>query len=149
MSERMGLKCVGYWGRGYLFDKLPWPQRLVGKPRKKEEVEQIVAYLLSGHIFAGWMGYSYCRFNCGVDDAKMGYTDRTDGEWVWPAGLAHYIVEHNVMLPDAFITTMRNNNWKIPRMENPPEFGPELNFDFTFWLQWSKKHQRRSWFVFW
>jgi hypothetical protein len=60
------------------------------------------------------MGYSFCRFACGTPDEDMGSSDCDDGEWVWPAGLAHYVERHAVRLPGELIATMRGNCWEIP-----------------------------------
>jgi hypothetical protein len=61
------------------------------------------------------MGYSFCRFVCGVADTEMGGIDLHDGEWLWPQGLAHYVEHHSVRLPDEFIETMRSRCWRPPR----------------------------------
>jgi hypothetical protein len=60
------------------------------------------------------MGYSFCRFGCGIPDRDMGSCDFYDGEWLWPQGLAHYIERHSVRLPDEFIQTMRSHSWQVP-----------------------------------
>jgi len=58
------------------------------------------------------MGYSFCRFACGIPDQQMGCTEFYDGVWVWPEGLAHYVECHSVLLPDEFIQTMRSHSWR-------------------------------------
>lgn len=50
------------------------------------------------------MGYSPCRL-CGL--ASNGNLDLTDGTYIWPEGLAHYVLEHSVRLPDEFIHHVR------------------------------------------
>jgi hypothetical protein len=115
-------------------------------------LERILAYLRSGYTFADWMGYSFCRFGCGVDGRPMGSSDRTDGEWVWPAGLAHYVASHGVFLPEEFVNTMRWNEWRVPALDRPPRFGREPGdapFDLAFWVEWARRHQRRPWYVLW
>ena len=49
-----------------------------------------------------FMGFSWCRV-CGKNDIDMGCCDVTDGVYQWPEGLAHYVVEHRVALPPAFL----------------------------------------------
>lgn len=44
-------------------------------------------------------GFSLCRI-CGC---RNGGTELTDGVYVWPDGLAHYVTEHDVRLPDVFV----------------------------------------------
>jgi hypothetical protein len=60
------------------------------------------------------MGASWCRFVCGTPDKEMGTWDHLDAEWIWPAGLAHYVEHHAVRLPGEFVATMRANSWQIP-----------------------------------
>jgi hypothetical protein len=60
------------------------------------------------------MGYSFCRFECGIPNNAMGDSDLSDGEWLWPEGLAHYVERHSVRLPDEFIQTMRSHSWQVP-----------------------------------
>jgi hypothetical protein len=42
-----------------------------------------------------YMGYSNCRI-CGC---RNGSGELTDGVFIWPEGLGHYVREHNVRLP--------------------------------------------------
>jgi hypothetical protein len=39
---------------------------------------------------------------------------QTDGEWVWPAELAHIVRRHGIMVPDAFLSRMKRNHWQSP-----------------------------------
>ena len=34
---------------------------------------------------------------------ELGHRDRSDGTWVWPDGLAHYVAAHDVRLPARFV----------------------------------------------
>lgn len=38
----------------------------------------------------------------------------TDGIWLWPGELAHYVAQHHVTLPDEFVAHMRGNGWSVP-----------------------------------
>src|SRR5262245_22351958 len=96
------LKAVGYW-RDRGARQLPRPQWLVRQGWHAEDQGRMAAYLHSGLTFADWLGFSFCRFGCGIDCRRMGSSDLTDGEWVWPAGLAHYVEAHAVILPEPFV----------------------------------------------
>jgi len=112
------------------------PQWLAG------EREEIVQYLKSGHSFISYLGYSSCRFKCGIDDSEMGTQDLTDGLWIWPSGLHHYFEMHDVILPDEFIETMRRNNFHVT---TKPIRWPDIDLDkldFSFWKDWY--HRRIS-----
>jgi hypothetical protein len=46
-----------------------------------------------------WLGDSTCRM-CGKPN---GCADYTDGKFIWPEGLAHYVRDHDVWLPLEFV----------------------------------------------
>src|SRR5262245_56163586 len=86
------LKAVGYWlSSDSQDDDLPDPRLLVRKNWCRGEKTLILSYLKSGSTFARWRGFSYCRFRCGAPYAEIGSRCLTDGIWVWPEGLAHYL----------------------------------------------------------
>ena len=62
-------------------------------------------YLDSGirSKYTEYLGFSWCRFFCGIPENLMGHSDLSDGTWVWPEGLSHYVREHNVLLPEDFV----------------------------------------------
>lgn len=86
-------KRIGYWRqRENVDDGYPWPEegRLPIETKKK-----VADYLNKGTVAASWRGWSTCRI-CG----KMnGSQCLTDGEFVYPEGYSHYILDHNIM-PD-------------------------------------------------
>lgn len=43
---------------------------------------------------------------------------QTDGEWVWPAELAHIVRRHGIMVPDEFLSRMKRKNWKAPAVSD-------------------------------
>lgn len=40
----------------------------------------------------------------------------TDGEWVWPSDLAHFVRRHGVTVPASFRERMRRVGWLVPTM---------------------------------
>jgi len=84
------------------------------------------------------MGYSWCRFDCGVDDAEMGDSDFSDGLWVWPGGLTHYVLEHAVRLPEEFLHHVRHEAAHPGRKYQLDEGNLAWNYDF--WVDWSNEH---------
>jgi hypothetical protein len=96
------LKAIGFWTQSLKDEKQPSPQELVGvlpgdvRPR-------LVEYLASGHAVRHSCGCSWCRFGCGIDNSRMGWRDLSDGTWLWPEGLSHYVREHGIVLPEEFI----------------------------------------------
>jgi hypothetical protein len=114
----MKLKQVGYWYSAQE-KHFPKPQDFVDPTWQKENRQKIINYLKSGNAVRHYFGFSSCRFNCGARGIEMGTSDLSDGEWMWPEGLFHYIEIHNVRLPDEFIQTMIKNDWKVPHIEDP------------------------------
>jgi len=98
---------VGFWKdiRSLLsiLDFRPDPRRLVGDVFSDETLETIARYLDHGRKIESCLGFSYCRFGCGVPDTEMGAADLSDGAFVWPEGLSHYVRVHHVALPNEFL----------------------------------------------
>jgi hypothetical protein len=95
----MMLTLLGYWRR----DGHPeWPDPADFVDPDWDDVERHMTslYVARGTIAKTFRGYSPCRF-CGINNGDLEYTD---GEYIWPSGLVHYIDEHAVRLPASFVT---------------------------------------------
>ncbi|GAA3030189.1 hypothetical protein GCM10020229_47000 [Kitasatospora albolonga] len=95
---RRRVRLIGFWGTAES-DHLPHPAALVDPGWDEAERHQVAGYLEDGQIAAEWMGVSRCR----LCDRPNGSRDLTDGVYLWPEGLAHYVVEHAVRLPAEFV----------------------------------------------
>ena len=93
------LQLIGYWSgngesevypaAGDFLQESPYPGQ-----------QEVVAYLQNGYSMPYiTLGYSTCRI-CGMD--SNGSQDLSDGKYMWPEGLAHYVECHNLRLPEAF-----------------------------------------------
>ena len=91
-------QLIGYWAGEY---DPGWPdvRRFVVAAPNKRERTRVVRYLRAGAGWRAYRGFSLCRL-CGCQN---GSSELTDGVWVWPEGLAHYVRRHDVRLPDVFI----------------------------------------------
>ena len=93
------LRLIGYWDG---------PQATGGWPDVCDFVtpidgvvsRRVASYLRSGTWFVAAAGVSRCRL-CGVMNGSAELTDGT--RFVWPEGLAHYVEEHGVRLPEEFV----------------------------------------------
>ena len=56
---------------------------------------------------------SWCRFGCSLAN---GSAELTDGVFIWPEGLAHYVAEHSVALPDDFRQHAAKNHYEVPTL---------------------------------
>jgi hypothetical protein len=125
MTEKKQLIGIGYWHSIYESD-FPDPGNFVDKEWGKEEKERILRYLKSGRSMPYTaMGVSWCRFRCGV--SHLGAGEFTDGKYVWPEGLAHYIDKHEVRLPTDVVAFMLSN--KNPVVVS----GDDIFIDWTWW----------------
>lgn len=143
------LQAVGYWlqferyrrsvpDRGESADnRCPDPTSLVDPAWQPGDRAAIGRYLDGGLVHTHWRGLSYCRFDCGISSPQMGSRCLTDGTWVWPEGLAHYVVAHNVRLPDTFVDHMRSQDWTVPENLFLPPIRARRR-DFSDWIDWGE-----------
>ncbi len=93
-----------------------------------------MAYLRAGKDAVQWRGYALCRL-C-AERVPLGACDLTDGEWVWPEGLEHYVEEHGICLPDEFIDWMRRRKWMVLIPAKKARWDGQV-YDFSFWTAWA------------
>lgn len=93
------LRLIGYWKSE---DSAEWPEvtQFVDEGWDDTERHMVAVYLSNGTVARQWRGWSYCRI-CGEQN---GDSDLTDGVFIWPEGLAHYVHVHAVRLPADFVS---------------------------------------------
>ena len=108
MQERIPW-AIGFWREPDIPDhRFRHPIAFVDSEWDLAERRLVAHHLRSAKRADSCLGYSWCRFHCGVDDAEMGDSDFSDGLWLWPEGLAHYVLEHAVRLPEEFLRHVRH-----------------------------------------
>lgn len=95
-------RLIGYW-RNEQHPEFPDPASFVDASWDEDERHEVWAYLASGTVIVSSMGTSPCRI-CGEDNGASEYTD---GRYQWPEGLAHYVGEHGVRLPEDVVAHVR------------------------------------------
>lgn len=124
MEKSKILIGIGYWHSIYEPD-LPDPGLFVDENWCDTDRKKLIKYLNSGFKLSySYMGSSWCRFRCGQDD--LGSLEYTDGKYVWPEGLVHYIEKHMVRLPSEVEAYMLNNSNVGSSVLNP-------EIDLTWW----------------
>ena len=74
--------------------------------------DRIVAYLEAGHVYIATPAYTRDVFDAGKRIGPPHY--QTDGRFVWPGDLAHYVRTYHVRLDGRFLEHMAANNWTVP-----------------------------------
>lgn len=99
MVQSGRLILIGYWDGPETGRTWPAVEDFVDDSWDQEERDLVASYLCTGLVARTYMGYSRCRF-CGRDNGDL---ELSDGQFVWPDGLSHYVSDHGVRLPDRFV----------------------------------------------
>ena len=80
----------------------------------QDNIDMIYQYLKSGveFIVSPEVTHDIISPEKGTSGTASSYTD---GIWLWPGDLAYYVKNYKLQLPDEFISTMAQNNWKISK----------------------------------
>ncbi len=126
INKKNKLIGIGYWHSCYEPD-MPDPAKFIDKNWDNIEKQFVIKYLKKGLSVADWMGISWCRFRCG--ETNMGARCLTDGTYIYPEGLVHYIEKHGVRLPKKFVEHVLNEDG------NDIVFDKNQNYetDFSWW----------------
>ncbi|HUJ60354.1 MAG TPA: hypothetical protein VLX92_17755 [Kofleriaceae bacterium] len=145
------LHKIGFW-RSH--DEPWWPMPSSGE-LDRGTAKRVAAYLRRGYPSTRYLGFSWCRV-CKRDDGEMGDSDVTDGVHLWPEGLVHYVVEHRVALPPAFVALCVDGpRWSDERCRllDALDGHGVITLDGTAWCRWAgmplprRPHGVRGWFV--
>jgi hypothetical protein len=74
---------------------------------------KIVTYLGSGVVFIARPGIERDVLDDEHPIIGSGHL-RTDGIWLWPEVLSHYVSTYHVRLRDEFVEHLRAMSWKLP-----------------------------------
>jgi hypothetical protein len=99
------LIAIGYWKSIYE-NEFPDPAKFEDKNWNLDEKIKTIQHLKNGKSVSNYMGISWCRFRCGENN--MGSSCLTDGKYLFPEKLIHYIEKHNTRLPIEFINHVLN-----------------------------------------
>jgi hypothetical protein len=122
------MRLIGYWMRDLKDEEFCLPQEVVGDLSEEVRAE-LARYLDAGTLYGACLGYSWCRFFCGAPHKELGSAELTDGIWVWPEGLSHYVRTHHILLPEEFIQhALSRKALKDNPIDTPP--------DLSYWRQW-------------
>ncbi len=75
---------------------------------KYEDIDYIVEYIRNGGKVSTVASKKTCEYCKEIAGAINYYTD---GKWIWPEWLEHYLLIHELELPNEFILHIRTNNY--------------------------------------
>jgi hypothetical protein len=94
---------VGFWSKGVHDTTSEFPFPMASTLPTQAPLAILTRYLTVGALLESYEhGFSSCRL-CGKAN---GCATLTDGTYVWPEGLFHYIAAHGVQLPVPFVSHM-------------------------------------------
>ena len=99
MGHSGKLTLIGYWDGPLTDHSWPNPADFIDESWDADERDFIADYLGRGQLVFGFMGYSMCRM-CGRENGDL---ELSDGKYLWPDGLVHYVADHGVRLPSEFV----------------------------------------------
>jgi hypothetical protein len=99
------LILIGYWRPDVVAsqpvdERWPSPADFIEESWDEDERDAVIDYLGRGFVVRAYMGFSPCRL---CANSQNGALELSDGVYVWPEGLAHYVSEHSVRLPEPFV----------------------------------------------
>ena len=71
----------------------------------------------------------------------MGVADISDGTWLWPEGLAHYVEAHKILLPAEFVEDVVLRGFTIPTNLDL-DLLCQTPQDLSFWKEWCHRNAR-------
>ncbi len=133
------LIAIGYWYSIYE-PELPNPACFEDSNWNLKEKNLVIEHLKKGKSIADWMGTSWCRYRCG--ESGMGASCLTDGKYIFPEKLTHYIEQHNLRLPREFVNHV--TNYKSCRIFSDIS---KYEIDYDWWKRetgFNKKFKKRT-----
>ncbi|WP_438027423.1 hypothetical protein [Sorangium sp. So ce233] len=125
------LRRIGYW-RSTAEPLWPDPAWFVDENWASSERTRVLAYLRDGVILWVAGGHSWCRFRCGTH--ACGSAELSDGRFLWPEGLAHYVEGHGVRLPDEFVERALAGTPLVDFSDMARTLGPgDVSVDASWW----------------
>lgn len=128
------------------YEKIGEPDFLKLELVEPELKRKILDYLSSGEILSAFLGLRDCKFGCPLNEPVIYDRGLTDGVWVWPYELIHYVSVHDVDLPEEFVQHMKMSNFNVRLKEEIIELISKSNitnndlFEISYdtWDAWLK-----------
>lgn len=129
----LGLTLIGYW---HSEDEPFWPDPawFVDDDWATSERGRVLTYLRGGVTPWAAAGPNWCRFRC--EDRWCGSVELSDGHYLWPEGLAHYVERHGVRLPHEFVIHALDADLRAAPRRMAHGLGhDDVAVDKSWWMQ--------------
>lgn len=124
MPTRMRLKAIGYW-MSDVQDYLPVPKAGIWNENDRQKA---ITYLDASPMALTNRAGELCH----LCNKEIGGMERTDGIYIWPSSLVHYIKDHCVTLPPYFMQHLKDVNYAVlTEFPSPFSFLPDR--DYSLW----------------
>ena len=125
----------GYWLGTVDDDDLPEVSSAIDLAWLPEDRDKLIFYL----EHAPCVGAASLMTECLLCDKRIPVSSHnSDGKWVWPTSLSHYLRAHFVVLPDRFADDIRQRNYA------PPSDVPGPNWALPWPDSWESYKNPRS-----
>lgn len=134
MGDSKKLKLIGIWKDHTNLDA-PDPSWFVDPFWDIEEKNRVLQVFKDSPEFENeHLGhyYGWCRFKCNNYNEKLWRTFQTDGIYIWPTDLHHYVEQHNIRLPKEVVDSLLSLN-KSPIISYLPRFDTSLDLNINWW----------------
>jgi hypothetical protein len=111
-------EVAGRFRHARIFDRRdPAGRPVVNRPPVPEnEVQQVLGYLNTAHVIMGGRGFDQDLFDPnGARDVPAAF--HTDGRWIWPAALPHYLAKHGVPPEQELVDHIRAAGFTPPELD--------------------------------
>jgi hypothetical protein len=101
---------------------LPTLNELTDASWSPPDLGQLAAYLRGAPIVL--IAMIDCSISCELCQENLGNPGQyqSDGVWLWPSGLAHFVEKHSLRLPDSMVEHVRSVLYSPPaRISGPIE----------------------------
>lgn len=116
-AERVA-EVAGRFRHARIFDhREPNGRPVVNRPPVPEaELGPVLDYLNKAHVIMGGRGFDPDLFDPGsAPDVPAAF--HTDGVWIWPASVPHYLAKHGVPPEPDLVAHIRGNGFTPPRLD--------------------------------
>ncbi|HYQ70189.1 TNT domain-containing protein [Actinophytocola sp.] len=120
-AERVA-EVAGRFRQARIFDhREPNGRPVVNRPPVPEsDLAGVLNYLNTAHVIMGGRGFDVDLFDPnGARDTPAAF--HTDGTWIWPAAIPHYLAKHGVPPEADLVEHIRANGFTPPQLEREPK----------------------------